>query len=403
MLIFREKDQGTASKLLQFSYKGRIVSTFCVSLQIMNRNLSPDLLYQIAITQIPMVGAVIAKQLISYCGGVKEVFEARKKDLLKIPGIGSATVDCILKQDVLERAEKEIDFIIKNEIQPLFYLDKNYPQRLIHHDDSPVLLFYKGNTNLNTARVIGIVGTRKPTERGRLMCEEIVSDLKKYDVMIASGLAYGIDVTAHRKCLSENVPTVGVLGHGLDRIYPAAHQKTAFQMTENGGLLSEYISKTEPSREHFPMRNRIIAGMCDALIVVETARRGGSMISAEVANSYNKDVFAIPGRVKDPYSEGCNHLIKAHKAYLMESVEDLIYHLRWDVVEKSEAVQRQFFVDLSEPEQKVVTILQATEQIGIDKLSYESSMPSSELLSVLLGLEFKGMVKSLPGKRYMLV
>jgi len=371
----------------------------------MNSNTAQDdLLYQIAITKIPMVGAVNAKNLISYCGGVKAVFEAKRKELAKVPGIGNKTIDCILNHDVLELAAKEVKFVKQYDVTPLFYLDKNYPSRLKHYPDCPVLLFKKGNANLDHPRTVGIIGTRKATARGVGFCEKLVENLQAYDVSIISGLAYGIDVTAHKKAVDLGVETVGVLGHGLEMIYPPQHRNVAQKMMENGGILTEYTSQMRPEPKHFPMRNRIVAGLCDALVVVETAKKGGSMITAQFAFNYNKDIFAVPGRLKDKFSAGCNHLIKSHKAALIESAEDIAYIMRWEKdANQKAAIQQQLFIDLSQKEQSIVDILKQEEDINIDKLTYQSEASPSEMASLLLSLEFKGLIKSLPGKRYTLI
>lgn len=362
-----------------------------------------ELLYQIAITKIPLVGAVTAKNLIGYCGGVQAVFEAKKKELVKIPGIGESIADNIIKQDVLRQAEEELRFIEKNGVQPIFYLDKDYPKRLKHHHDSPLLLFYQGTSNLNLDRTVAIVGTRQPTVQGKIICEEIVEGLRPYKPLIISGLAYGIDITAHQKALDCGLETIGVLGHGLGRIYPASHRRTAQKMISQGGLLSEYTSSVGPDREHFPMRNRIVAALCDALIVIETAKKGGSIITAKLADKYSKDVFAVPGRLRDEKSEGCNHLIKSHKASLIESAEDIAYVLRWEKENGQRVQQQELFVELSEQEKKVIDYLNEAEEAGIDRLTADTSIGNSEMAALLLNLEFKGMVKTLPGKRYVLV
>ena len=364
--------------------------------------MTDDLLYRIAISKIHKVGAVTARTLIGYCGSVENVFKAKKKDLIKIPNIGEAIAQNILSQDVLRQAEEEIKFIEKYKIQPIFYLDKNYPARLKHYNDAPLMLFYKGNADLNHARIVGIVGTRKPSERGKAICEEIVEELEPYNVLIISGLAYGIDITAHRKSVDLGIETIGTLGHGLDRIYPSAHKKTAEKMVECGGLLTEFTSGTQPHSANFPARNRIIAGLADALIVVETARSGGSIITAKMANDYNKDVFAIPGRIKDSKSEGCNLLIKSHRANLMESVEDIKYIMRWET-EEPKAKQRSLFVELTEVERKIVEILRGKESIPIDNLIFQLKLSPSIVSMNLLNLEFQGIIKTLPGKRYMLL
>lgn len=362
-----------------------------------------DLLYKIAITKVPKVGPITTKNLVSYCGGAQAVFEARPKELLKIPGIGKMVLENLRHPNIFEEAEKELEFIEKNDVQCLFYTDEKYPQRLKHFNDSPALLYFKGNAELNHHRIISIIGTRKPSPHGKTICEELVEELATYNVLIISGLAYGIDVTAHKKSVSLNIPTVGVLGHGLNMMYPAEHQRVAQSMIDNGGILTEYTHRKGPDREHFPMRNRIVAGMCDALIVVETKQKGGSMITADLANGYNKDVFAIPGRARDKKFGGCNLLIKNHKALLIESADDVVNIMRWEQVEKSKNIQKQLFVELSDQEKSVIDILKNENEVSIDKLSYASKLQPSIISSLLLELEFKGLVKTLPGKRYMLL
>ena len=364
-----------------------------------------DILYKIALKQTPQVGPVTARNLVSYCGGIRAVFEASEKNLLKIPGIGKKTVDFLKSKDGfekgLEEAKRELEFIEKYNIQTHFYTDETYPQRLKHFTDSPILIYYKGKANLNHSRIVGVVGTRKPTPQGISICEDLIESLLPYDVLIISGLAYGVDITAHRKSVAFNIPTIGVMGHGFQTIYPQSHKKTAHQMLENGGLISEFTYETAIAREHFPMRNRIIAGMSDALIVVETDKMGGSMITAQIANDYNKDVFAIPGRLKDKYSKGCNHLIKTHKAALLESADDIAYVMRWSA--ENEGRQTNLFVELNEVEEKVVKIIEKNDEVTIDLLSYKAQLPPSKMAAILLELEFKGMVKSLPGKKYIVV
>ncbi len=361
-----------------------------------------DLFYKIALTKIPGVGAVLTKQLVAWCGGIQEVFTASKKDLLKIPGIGKKTLEGILAKSSLDEAEKEMLFLEKNkDVQTLFYLDKNYPARLRHFNDSPVMLYYRGNTNLDVHRTVAIVGTRKPSEHGKIACEDLVKGLKKYNPLVISGLAYGIDITAHRKCLEEGIPTVGALGHGLDMIYPASHRKTAHEMVKNGGLISEFTSAEGPDGPHFPMRNRIIAALSDAVIVVESGKKGGSVITAEIANSYNKDVFAIPGRLKDKMSEGTNHLIKINKAHLLTSADDIGYIMGWEK-KTSGSGQMPLFVELTPEEKNITNLLTGKDGEAIDAISYSTGMAQSELASLLLNMEFKGIVKSLPGKRYIL-
>ncbi len=359
-------------------------------------------IYQIGLTLLPKVGAITIKNLISYCGSPQAVFKAKKKELLAIPRIGQQLASYILQSGVLNLAEKELLFMEQNHIRHSFYLDKDFPARLKPYHDSPAILYYKGNADFNPKRTISIVGTRKPTPQGILLCEEIVEGLKAYDVTIISGLAYGIDITAHKKCIQQKIPTIGSVAHGLGHIYPAKHKSIAEEMLENGGLISEYPSKAIPDRERFPMRNRIIAGMADALIVVESARKGGSMITAKFAENYNKDIFAVPGRVKDKQAAGCNWLIKTHQAALLESAKDIGYIMGW-INQKKGGIQQKLFVEYSPSEKIVVDLLSPSEPIGIDQLTYQSQMTNSEMSSLLLNLEFKGAVKSIPGNRYLLI
>ena len=362
-----------------------------------------EILHKMAITRIPKVGGVLAKNLISYCGGAEAVFRAKKRELLKVPGIGPVIAGNILEQNVLREAEVEMEWMERHDIQPIFYLDDNYPLRLRPYEEAPLVLFYKGNVDLNAPRTVAIVGTRKPTERGKMVCEEIVEELKKYEVQIISGLAYGIDVTAHKKCVEIGVPTIGILGHGLDRIYPHAHRNVGMEMCENGGLLTEFSYQVQPKREHFPMRNRIIAAMSDALIVVESGEGGGSIISAELGNKYGKAVFAVPGRLRDDHSKGCNLLIKKGKARLLEHADDIASTLKWDSEEAEKPdIREKILADLNENEKIIVNILQNVDDMTIDKITFESRLAPAKISSILLNLEFKGLIKNLPGKRYML-
>lgn len=364
--------------------------------------MNDDIFYSVALTLIPKVGAVTARNLMSYCGGARAVFEATEKELKGIPGIGSRIAHSIRSSDALFMAERELDFIEAHGIQVRFYTDSAYPQRLKHLPDSPPLLYYKGKADLNAARTVAIVGTRRPSPQGIRICEEIAEALKAYDTTVISGLAFGIDIAAHRTCIANGIPTIGCLAHGLQRIYPAQHTHTALEMIENGGLLSEYPSQTAPDRERFPMRNRIIAGLCDALIVVETQRQGGSMISAKMANDYHRDVFAVPGRVRDKCSAGCNLLIKSHRANLLESIDDLAYVMRWEKAGAQNGKQRELFLDLSPKEEAVVELLKHQDLMPVDQISASLQQNNSELAALLLGLEFKGVVRTMPGKRYTL-
>ncbi len=361
-----------------------------------------DYIYLIALTKTPKVGPVIAKNLISYCGGAEAIFSESKKNLSKIPGIGMKLSALFNPTSTLKEAEAEMQFIEKNKIQVLSYLDEGYPKRLLNFESSPIVLYYKGTSSLNFNRTVGIVGTRQPSDYGRMMCEKIIEDLLPYKVQVVSGLAFGIDATAHRKCIEMNIPTLGVLGHGLDRTYPTEHESLAKKMCKNGGLLTEFPSGTNPDKENFPMRNRIIAAISDAVVVVESKKKGGSIITAEYANEYNKDVFALPGQVTETLSEGCNKLIKQNKAHLIESASDIAYITRWDEIDSGKVIQKQLFVDLDEKEQKMVNLIRDNKEIAIDAITFKMGMTPSEIASILLSLEFKGMVRALPGKKYIL-
>lgn len=361
-----------------------------------------ELKLRIALTLLEGVGSVTARNLVSYCGSVEGVFRERKKNLEKIPGIGPATAEKIISHNTFERAEKELAFIERHEIKPLFYLDKDFPSRLKSCSDAPVMLYYKGTADLNQHRMIAIVGTRNASDYGRTITEKITEELKAYEIIIVSGLAYGIDITAHKASIKNEIPTIGVLGHGLDRIYPAIHKSTAEKMMEQGGLLTEFMTDTKPDKENFPQRNRIVAGMCDAVLVIEAAKSGGALITAEIANSYNRDVFAIPGRTSDPYSAGCNYFIKMNKAALVESAADIAEMMQWNA-EKHEAVkpkQKQLFVELTEEEKQLVEIISQHGKTHIDLITSSLPLPVSKISATLLSLEFKGVIKSLPGKMY---
>jgi len=356
------------------------------------------LLYKIALSKIPGIGAVLAKNLVSYCGGAESVFRANKKKLLQVPGIGEKIASGILSSKVLREAEQELNHVYKNEITVLDHLHNDYPSRLKHFASAPYIMYHKGKGTLNPNRTVAIVGTRKPSTKGEANCKNIVSGLKQYGVTIISGLAYGIDITAHKACVVEHIPTIGIMGNGFGKIYPSAHIKTARQMMEQGGLISEFGYDAGPDRENFPARNRIIAGMADAVIVVESASKGGSMITAIFGNEYNKDVFAVPGKPQDEMSAGCNYLIKNQQAALCENADDVAHIMGWDAT--SEVSQKTLFIDLNKKEQLILELIKKHEKISMDLLSFESETTQGELSSLLLNLEFKGCIKALPGKLY---
>lgn len=339
----------------------------------------------------------------AYCGGVEEIFLETKKNLSKIPGISKKIIDSLKDKSYFERSEKEISFLERNEIKPLFFLDKDYPTRLKQCGDSPLMLYYKGNVDLNQGKVVAVVGTRTPTDEGKDICNKFVEDLLPYNVLILSGLAYGIDTWSHNAAVKNNMQTVAVLGNGLDKIYPATNTRLARDMIKNGGLISEFLSGTKPDRQNFPMRNRIVAGMADAVVVVESKDSGGSMITANLAFGYNRDVFAFPGRPIDVNSLGCNNLIKSNTAQLINNAQDFVKAMGWKRVEANKNVQRALFVPLDDAEQVLFNILNDGESHGIDSLCIDSGFTMSKTSSVLLGMEFKGLLKTLPGKRYKLI
>lgn len=365
--------------------------------------MKDELLYQVALTLINGIGDINAKSLLSYCGSAEEIFKQKKGLLLKIPGIGEINAKSIVSSHhLLKRAEQEIKFIQQYKIETLFFTSNNYPSRLKLCSDGPIMLYYKGNANLNAEKIVAVVGTRKPSDYGKEKTKEIVADLKQHNVLILSGLAYGVDVIAHKTALDNDLLTVGVLGHGLDRIYPQTHDKIAKRMIKQGGLLTDFMSGTNPDAVNFPKRNRIVAGLCDALIMIESKRTGGSLITATIANSYNKDVFALPGQAGDVLAEGGNGLIKRNKAALIENVEDLVDAMQWQKKEnkKSKSKQIPLMLDLSLDEKVVMEQLIGKSAVHLDELCLNTQMPISKISAILLQLEFSNLVKSKPGKMF---
>jgi len=365
---------------------------------------SENLAFKIAISLIPGIGSVTARNLIAYVGSVEGVFQEKEKNLMKIPGIGEVNAKRVVRQNVLERAKREVEFIRKNQIQTLFYLDENYPTRLKNCSDAPIILYFKGKADLNQSRIISVVGTRNATNYGKEICNELIGSFseKSYPILVVSGLAYGIDVQTHKACLKHNVPTVGVFAHGLDTVYPALHAPIAARMLENGGLISDFPSETKIDRPNFLRRNRIIAGLADATIIVESAEKGGALVTADIANSYNRDVFAFPGRCTDVYSRGCNKIIKFNEAALIENAADIEKAMNWDIKTQSpRTVQTVLFQELTPEEQKLVDLLKEGDRF-VDEIAIETQLSMSKISTLLLGLEFKGIITSLPGKMYRL-
>ncbi len=341
--------------------------------------MNEELKYQIAVTLLPGIGDISGKKFVQYCGSAEAIFKETRKSLEKITGMRETSIDAICKpKEYLKRAEEEIEFVKKNGIQPLFFLDSDYPRRLLQCDDAPMMLYYKGKANLNANRVVAIVGTRNITDYGKDKLEqEFLDDFRK-----------------------NGIPTVGVMGSGMQQIYPAPNKKLASEMIEQGGgILTECISGTQPDRENFPRRNRIIAGMADAVVVIESAMKGGSLITADLANSYSRDVFAYPGRVMDIYSQGCNYLIRTNRAHLMESVLNLRYIMRWDSETKNEK-QTALFREFTDEEKLVMDCFGANTMISLDDIIVKTELPTTKIAAILLTLEFDGVLMAMPGKRY---
>lgn len=377
---------------------------FSLYLKATTETMKPDLLYQIALSLVPNIGPVQAKILLQHCEA-EEIFHAKKSFLENIEGIGPVRAAAIISFNDFSIAEEEIRFIEKYKIKPLFISDPDYPQRLLNCYDSPTLLYYKGEADLNASKIISIIGTRSHTEYARQVTEKLVKELASENITIISGLAYGVDAIAHKAALKNNLPTIGVLAHGLDQVYPPDHTGLAKDMVKNnGGLLTEFRSKTKPDKHNFPTRNRIVAGMSDATIVIETGIKGGSMITAEMANSYNKDVFAIPGKITDSKSAGCNYLIKNNKAVLLTDSAELLQLMGWQQTDKKKEkkAQREIFIELTKDERIIIDIIKEKDSVHIDEINIRSGISSSAVAAAILSLELQNVVLSLPGKLYRL-
>lgn len=365
-------------------------------------------LYSIALTMIPGVGHIGAKRLVDGMGSAADVFRLRRELPDRLPDVSRRIVEVLDAPDVLKRAREELSFMKQKQIRCLTLGDEAYPSRLRECTDAPVALYYRGNADLNALRIVSIVGTRHATDYGLQICAAFLRELKELcpDVLVVSGLAYGIDIQAHREALANGLPTVGVLAHGLDRIYPSVHRKTAVEMLEQGGLLTEFLSGTVPDRYNFISRNRIVAGMSDAVIVVESAEKGGSLITADLAGSYNRDCFAFPGRVEDTYSRGCNQLIRDNKASLLLLAADLVSAMGWTEKTSSagqNCIQRTLFPDLSDEEQQVVHLLERQGDLQINTLVVAANIPVHRMNAILFELEMKGVVRVLAGGVYRLL
>ena len=365
--------------------------------------MQPDLVHLISLTLVPKVGCIHAKTLLQTFGTAEAVFRAPFHLLEKLEGIGRVRARSIRSFRDFSRSEKEILFLERYQIRALTMNDPDYPQRLLTCYDAPILLYYKGNADLNQPKVISIVGTRRFSEYGKQITEKLIRDITPYQPAVVSGLAFGIDAIAHKTALKQSLQTIGVLAHGLNTLYPSEHAQLSKEMTRQGGLLTEFMSDTKPDKHHFPVRNRIVAGISDATIVTETGIKGGSMITADLANGYHKEVFAFPGRTTDLKSAGCHWLIRNHQAGLISNALELADLLGWEKKQSSVVMeQQQLFVDLNEPEQKIVTLLKERESIHIDVINTITGFTPGQNAGALLNLEMKDIIHSLPGRIYKL-
>jgi len=365
--------------------------------------LTELLRYQIALSLIKGIGPKLARNLVAYVGDVQQVFGEKERTLAKIPGIGPVAARSIKSADVIARAEEEIEFIQRHQIKAVFYTSDEYPKRLSYCEDAPLLLYVKGDNYLDEKKVLGVVGTRKASDDAKINCEKLIGDLANQfpELVIISGLAYGVDVCAHQAALKNNMNTYGVLAHGLDRIYPPLHRNIAAQMVEQGGLITEFMSQTNPDRPNFVKRNRIVAGLVDALVVVESGVKGGAVITARIASSYNRDVLAYPGSVNNELAKGCNYLIKSNIAGLIEDAQDLANSLGWEGDKNHALVQKKIFKEFNNrEEEQLYELLHKNKEMTANELSLQSNLPVSKVSAGMLSLEFAGLIKCLPGNAF---
>ena len=348
------------------------------------------------------IGDILAKKLIATVGSAADIFKEKNYILQKINGIGSYAIQNLLDDSNQQLAEKEFQYIKKHKIEYSYFLDKDYPLNLQHCIDAPILFFKDGTIDFSNEKIISIVGTRTMTNYGSSFCEKLIDELAVYNPIIVSGFAYGVDICAHKVAMKNNLQTIAVLAHGLEQIYPKVHKKYIHKVNQHGGFITEFFHNEAPQRENFLRRNRIVAGISKATIVVESASKGGSLVTADIANSYDRDVFAVPGRINDRMSEGCNDLIYRNKAHLLQSSEDIVKMLNWDISKTTTPEQTRLFVELTDVEQKIVDFLQQKEQELLDVIALETHIPVYQLATILLQLELKNVVKPLPGKMFKL-
>lgn len=360
-----------------------------------------ELFNTLALMKVEGVGDIMAKKLITHCGSAQAVLEQKRSRLTAIDGVGEMLFKNLQDSSIFKLAEAKMKFIQQAGINYHAYFESGYPERLKHCIDGPVILFSSGNINFEDRKTISIVGTRQMTSYGADFCRKLIEDLAPLNPIIVSGFAYGVDIFAHTVAMDQNLQTVGVVAHGLNQVYPKVHKKYVAKMEENGGFMTEFWSTSNPDKENFVKRNRIVAGISEATVIIESADRGGSLITANVANDYNRDVFAVPGRITDKYSQGCNDLIKSQRANLLTGAADLIYILNWQLEDKkTKPVQKQLFVTLEPEEQKVYDYLQKNGKELMDIIALYCEMPVYKLSSLLLTMELKGVIRPLPGKLF---
>lgn len=361
-----------------------------------------NLLYALALQNVANIGDIKAKKLLQYCGSPEAIFKERKNNLEKIEGIGRIIINELFNKNHLKAAAGELKFIEDNKIITHYFLDDTYPEKLKHCIDGPIVLFQRGQINLNRKHIISIVGTRKITSHGVRFCESLVEKLAVYDPIIVSGFAYGTDITAQKAAMTHNLQTIGCLAHGFEQVYPKVHKKYVSRIEENGGFYTDFWSTDTFDRNNFLKRNRIIAGLSEATVVIESAEKGGSLVTADIANGYNREIFAVPGRTKDTQSVGCNNLIKRQLAHLLSKPEDIPYILNWKLEEETKHVQKKLFVELNQVEKEVYRVLKEGQEI-LDIIALKCEMPTHQVASVLLNMELKGVVRPLPGKQFEII
>jgi len=365
------------------------------------QHTADELIAMLRLQHVPNIGDILAKKLISHCRNPAAIFEERQRNLLQIDGIGTHAIKHLFDKEHLEAAENEYNYIVKNDIDCTYFQDESYPQYLKHCIDGPILLFQKGNIDLDNRKIISVVGTRNITSYGTAFCEQFISEIAPLNPIIISGLAYGVDICVQKEAIKQGLQTIGCLAHGLNQIYPKVHRKYEAEILKNGGFYTEFWSTSNPERENFLKRNRIIAGVSEATVVIESAEKGGSLVTADIANSYNRDVFAVPGRTTDKFSIGCNNLIKQQKAHVLTSAADLIYLLDWEIEQKpNKIIQKQLFIELDDVEQGIYTYLQNNGKQLLDSIALDCKLPIYKASSTLLNMEMKGVIRPLPGKLF---